>query len=49
VFSRFELKIIFQKKEFQLIRIRLFEEKEMEGGEGRSQLGGQWCRNPTLG
>jgi hypothetical protein len=25
-----------------MIRIRLFKEKEKEGGEGRSQLGGQW-------
>jgi hypothetical protein len=25
-----------------MIQIRLFQEKEMEGSEGRSQLGGQW-------
>jgi hypothetical protein len=25
-----------------MIRIGLFQEKEMEGGEGRSQLGGEW-------
>jgi hypothetical protein len=40
VFSRFELKIILQKIEPQMIRIRLFKEKEKEGGAKRSQLVG---------
>jgi hypothetical protein len=31
-----------------MIRIRPFKEKEKEGGEGRSQLGGQW-KVPFLG
>jgi hypothetical protein len=30
------------ERELQMIRIHCFQEKEMEGGEGRSQLGGQW-------
>jgi hypothetical protein len=47
VFSRFEIKIMSRKK-LQMIRIRLFQEKEMEGGEGRSQFGGQW-KVPLLG
>ncbi len=35
-------------RKFQMIRIRLFQEREMEGGEGRSQLSGQW-KVPLLG
>jgi hypothetical protein len=31
-----------------MIRIRLFKKKEKEGGEGRSQLGGEW-KVPMLG
>jgi hypothetical protein len=31
-----------KNKEPQMIRIRPFKEKEKEGGEGRSQFGGQW-------
>ncbi len=31
-----------------MIRICLFKKKEKEGGEGRSQLGGQW-KVPMLG
>jgi hypothetical protein len=31
-----------------MIRIHPFKEKEKEGGEGRSQLGGQW-KVPKLG
>ncbi len=31
-----------REKKFQMIWIRPFQEKEMEGGERRSQLGGQW-------
>jgi hypothetical protein len=29
-------------RETQMIQIRSFEKKEMEGGGGRPQLGGQW-------
>jgi hypothetical protein len=36
------------ENEFQMIRIRPFQKKEMEGGEGRSQLGGPW-KVPLLG
>jgi hypothetical protein len=42
VFSRFESKIILRKIKPQMIPIRPFKEKEKEGGERRSQLGGQW-------
>jgi hypothetical protein len=41
VFSRFEIEN-HVGREFQMIQIRPFQEKEMEGGEGRSQLNGQW-------
>ncbi len=30
------------ERELQIIQIRLFQKKEMEGGGGGSQLGGQW-------
>jgi hypothetical protein len=30
-----------------MIKIRAFKEKEKEGGEGRTQLGGQW-KVPSL-
>jgi hypothetical protein len=36
-----KLKIMF-KRELQMIWICFFQKKEMEGGEGRSQFGGQW-------
>jgi hypothetical protein len=36
-----KLKIMFGR-ELQMIRIRPFQKKEMQGGEGRSQLSGQW-------
>ncbi len=36
------------KRELQMIQIRPFQEKEMEGGEKRSQFGGQW-KVPLLG
>jgi hypothetical protein len=48
VFSRFELKILFEKREPQMIQIRPFKEKEKEVGEGRSQLNSQW-KIPMLG
>jgi hypothetical protein len=39
---------MFGEREPQMIRIHPFKEKEKEGGEGRSQLGGQW-KVPKLG
>jgi hypothetical protein len=44
-------------KKLQMIRIRPFQEKEMERDEGRSQFGGQWkvpllsglCKVPLFG
>ncbi len=36
------LKIMSRKKKLQRIQICSFQKKEMEGGEGRSQLDGQW-------
>jgi hypothetical protein len=41
-FSKFEIKNHVCKKEPQMIQTHLFQEKEMEGGEGRSQLSCQW-------
>jgi hypothetical protein len=38
--------LIFEKKG-QMIQIRAFKEKEKEGGEGKSQLGGSW-KVPSL-
>ncbi len=48
VFSIFELKIMFEEKELQMIQVFPFQEKEREGGGGRSQFGGPW-KVPSLG
>jgi hypothetical protein len=36
------LKTMFGERKFQMIWIHSFQEKEMEGGERRSQLDSQW-------
>jgi hypothetical protein len=45
-FLKIQVEDYVRKKEPQLILIRPFKEKE--GGEGRSQLGGQWKEKEKL-
>jgi hypothetical protein len=39
---KIRIKNYVRKEKPPMIRICLFKEKEKEGGEGRSQFGGQW-------
>jgi hypothetical protein len=48
IFSRFESKIMFGKKNPPNDPNFPFKENEKEGGEGRSQLSGEW-KVPMLG